>query len=132
MNSPSRRIALCVAIAGGLSILPAQQVLSQQSLSRFDEVVWRNVTRDRALNSTYRNLVTHPIQISVSTRSGDDGKRCVAKLWINDVEVAYQFVNSGGGRQVCSVTGMVPIGASYEVDTDTAKEVELELWSEFY
>ena len=69
----------------------------------------------------------------MSIRSGTDGKRCVAKLWVNDVEVAYQFTNNAvGGGQLCSVTAIIPVKASYRVDTDEAPEDVLELWAELY
>ena len=133
MKSVAQHLALGIVIVTGACSFEVQPVLSETSVLLADDVIWRNVTKDRTPNSSYKNLSTHPIQISVSIRSGTDGKRCVAKLWVNDVEVAYQFTNNAvGGGQLCSVTAIIPVKASYRVDTDEASEDVLELWAELY
>ena len=133
MKSLERYFVVGIGIVAGACLFGAQPALSETQTLPVYAAVWHNVTRDRIPNSWYRNLVAHPIQISVSIRSGTDGKRCVAKLWVNDVEVAYQFTNNAaGGGQTCSVTAIIPIKASYKVDTDEAPEDVLDLWAELY
>ena len=133
MKSIAQHLALGIVIVTGACSFEVQPALSETSVLLADDVVWRNVTRDRTPNSSYKNLATHPIQMSVSIRSGTDGRRCGAKLWINDVEVAYQFINNAaGGGQLCSVTAIIPVKASYRVNTDEAREDALELWAELY
>ena len=133
MNSIAQHLALAIVIVTGACSFEVQPALSETSVLLAGDVVWRNVTRDRTPISSYKTLATRPIQISVSIRSGIDGKRCVAKLWVNDVEVAYQFINNAaGGGQLCSLTAIIPVKASYRVDTDEAPEDVLELWTELY
>ena len=133
MKSIAQHLALGIVFVTGACLFEVQPALSETSVLLAGDVVWRNVTRDRTPNSSYKNLATHPIQISVSIRSGTDGKRCLAKLWINDVGVASQFKNGAvGGGQLCSVTAIIPVKASYRVDTDEAPEDVVELWAELY
>ena len=131
MPSLATRILLGLAVAASpvlFVMLPAQ---SQDLPAAGNNAVWHNVTQDRALNATYRNLVQYPIQVSVATRSGKDGT-CAAKLSVNGVEVAYQIIAQPNGIQLCSISATIPKAASYVVDTASFAGSRLELWSELY
>jgi hypothetical protein len=139
MNSRSARLSpslaavlgACFALTVSALIVPDLTAPAWgQSRAAADDAVWRNVTQDRTLNAMYRNLTEHAIQVSVATRSDAPG-HCMAKLWVNDVAVAYQ-VSSGGGEEVCSVSATIPRAGHYLVETDGPDGGRLELWAEMY
>lgn len=72
---------------------------------------WRNVTWDRAVDTTYTNDTGKPIMVSFT---GDDNS-VSAEIIVNGVMIARSAVGKGSYSEMPFVTALIPNGATYRI-----------------
>ena len=98
---------------------------------------WQDVTSSRSLGTTYTNTTGHALEVSIRTYSGATGTdgtyryfRCALHIYVNGVDVNYQFVNGISGADMCNGTAIVPAGATYSAANTGVADIKLWGWLE--
>jgi hypothetical protein len=110
------------ATAGAWATAPSTiQGCGGQAFSAMSSIgygqTWQDVIGSRVVGTTYYNTTGKPIQITVSgTQAGIGGH---ASLSVNGVAIQKNNFPAGGGDPTAPLTAIIPIGASYQVDSIT-------------
>jgi hypothetical protein len=92
---------------------------------------WNNVSGSRSIGTPYTNSNSYPIQVNAGITAGGINATTLATLTVGGVTVASNKVTVGnniGSDCICSVSAIIPPGASYTL-TGTGS---LSYWAELY
>jgi hypothetical protein len=92
---------------------------------------WNNVSGSRSIGSSYTNGNTYPIMVNAGITAGGINTTTLATLTVGGVTVSSNKVTVGnniGSDSICSVSAIIPPGASYTL-TGTGS---LSYWAELY
>jgi hypothetical protein len=92
---------------------------------------WNNVAGSRSIGTPYTNSNSYPIQVNAGITAGGSNATTLATLTVGGVTVASNKVivgNNIGSDCICSVSAIIPPGASYTL-TGTGS---LNYWAELY